>query len=53
MGVAEDLKLLPSSLHNARVIGVLGFERYSKCLKCSAKIEGTEEFNTCDKCGML
>ena len=35
------------------VIGVLSFERYSEYVKCSAKIKGTEEFDACDKCGIL
>ena len=51
--VMEGLKLLPSSMENAKVIGVLGFEQYPKCLKCSAKLSGTEEFITCEKCGLL
>ena len=51
--MTECLTLLPSVIQNAKVIGVLAFEKYSKCMKCSAKIMDTQEFDTCDKCGMV
>jgi len=37
-------------MENAKVIGVLGFEEYPKCMKCSGKLSGTEEFRNADCC---
>ncbi len=49
-------KICPTVLHDVRVVGVVALERYSGCLKCTAKVVAAEddpELGKCVKCEML
>ena len=46
---------LPGTLHDVRV-GVIALEKYSGCLKCTAKLAAEDddpELGKCVKCGMV
>ena len=46
----------PRTLHDVRVVGVIALEKYSGCLKCTAKLAAKEddpELGKCVKCGMV
>ena len=47
---------LPGTLHDVRVVGVIALEKYSGCLKCTAKLAAEDddpELGKCVKCGMV
>ena len=46
----------PGTLRDVRVVGVIALEKYSGCLKCTAKLTAEEddpELGRCVKCGMV
>ena len=46
----------PGTLHNVRVVRVVALEKYSGCIKCTAKVttdEDDPELGKCVNCGML
>ena len=46
----EAQDLFPCIIENAKVIGVVSLEAYLKCIKCNAKIDSSDGYDTCRKC---